>query len=162
MVSLGSLKISFFACRHGAILFHKPVSFPLRLKRVNRWERIASRWRPAFSSHLVSSNRTRPRGQHTRRRITKNLHPRSSEARQENCCPLDKDLLWKSDDRKIELLTRCPFSQRCKKAQTVHPVRGIFFIMGMKPMFVTEKLAQILWFRLCWKPTRQNERRASP
>src|SRR6202521_1391314 len=54
MVSLGSLKISFFACRHGAILFHKPVSFPLRLKRVNRWERIASRRRPAFSSHLIS------------------------------------------------------------------------------------------------------------
>ena len=46
--------------RHGAyplpraILFHKPVSFPLRLERVNRWERIASRWRPAFSSHLIN------------------------------------------------------------------------------------------------------------
>src|SRR5258708_38437810 len=40
--------------RHGAILFHKPVSFPLRLKRVNRWERIASRRRPAFSSHLIN------------------------------------------------------------------------------------------------------------
>jgi hypothetical protein len=37
---------------HGAILFHKPVSFALRLERVNRWERIASRRRPAFSSHL--------------------------------------------------------------------------------------------------------------
>src|SRR5690242_9389555 len=36
----------------GAILFHKPVSFALRLERVNPWERIASRRRPAFSSHL--------------------------------------------------------------------------------------------------------------
>src|ERR1700691_4577307 len=40
--------------RHSATLFHKPVSFPLRLERVNRWERIASRWRPAFSSHLIN------------------------------------------------------------------------------------------------------------
>jgi hypothetical protein len=39
---------------HSAILFHKPVSFPLRLERVNRWERIASRRRPAFSSHLIN------------------------------------------------------------------------------------------------------------
>src|ERR1700694_2033911 len=38
--------------RHSAILFHKPVSFVLRLERVNPWERIASRRRPAFSSHL--------------------------------------------------------------------------------------------------------------
>jgi hypothetical protein len=30
-----------------------PVSF-LRLERVVHWERIASRWRPAFSSHLVN------------------------------------------------------------------------------------------------------------
>src|SRR6185312_13959932 len=37
---------------HSAILSHKPVSFPLRLERVNRWEHIASRRRPAFSSHL--------------------------------------------------------------------------------------------------------------
>jgi len=42
-------------CRHGAILFHKPVSFRLRFERVDHWERIASRWRPAFSSHLISS-----------------------------------------------------------------------------------------------------------
>src|ERR1700758_2497045 len=35
--------------RHGAILFHKPVSFPLRLERVDRWERNPSRRRPAFS-----------------------------------------------------------------------------------------------------------------
>ena len=37
---------------HSAILFHKPVAFELRLERVNPWERIASRRRPAFSSHL--------------------------------------------------------------------------------------------------------------
>src|ERR1700678_840656 len=28
---------------------------PLRLERVVHWERIASRWRPAFSSHLVNA-----------------------------------------------------------------------------------------------------------
>src|SRR5467141_4529901 len=38
----------------------------------------------------------RLRSQHTWRRIRKNLHPRSSEARQESFCPLDKDLSWKS------------------------------------------------------------------
>jgi hypothetical protein len=38
----------------------------------------------------------RLRGKHTRRRILKNLHPRSSEARQESFLPLDKDLSWKS------------------------------------------------------------------
>jgi hypothetical protein len=35
---------------YSATLFHKLVSFPLRLERVNRWERIASRRRPALSS----------------------------------------------------------------------------------------------------------------
>src|SRR5882762_682094 len=29
----------------------------------------------------------------------KNLHPRSSEARRESFCPLDKDLSWKSGNR---------------------------------------------------------------
>src|SRR5260370_32134342 len=41
-------------CLHSAILFHKPVSFALRLERVDHWERIASRRRPAFSSHLIN------------------------------------------------------------------------------------------------------------
>jgi hypothetical protein len=27
----------------------------LRLERVIHWERIASRWRPAFSSHLINA-----------------------------------------------------------------------------------------------------------
>jgi hypothetical protein len=31
-----------------------PVSFFSRLERVVHWERIASRWRPAFSSHLIN------------------------------------------------------------------------------------------------------------
>ena len=38
----------------------------------------------------------RLRGQHTRREIRKDLYPRSSAARQESFCPLDKDLSWKS------------------------------------------------------------------
>jgi len=38
----------------------------------------------------------RLRGQHTRRGIRKNLYPRSSKARRESFCPLDKDLSWKS------------------------------------------------------------------
>src|SRR5580704_13817697 len=37
--------------RHSANLHCRS---PLRLERVVHWERIASRWRPAFSSHLVS------------------------------------------------------------------------------------------------------------
>src|SRR5260221_1693563 len=40
------------------------------------------------------------RSQHTRRRTRKNLHPRSSKARQESFCPLDKDLSWKSTQYK--------------------------------------------------------------
>src|SRR5580693_8875655 len=47
----------------------------------------------------------RLRGPHTRRRIRKDLHPRSSVARRESFCPLDKDLSWKSGSR------RCPLSQ---------------------------------------------------
>src|SRR5713226_10696073 len=47
----------------------------------------------------------RLRSQHTRRRTRKNLHPRSSEARRESLCPLDKDLSWKSDNRKLEKST---------------------------------------------------------
>jgi hypothetical protein len=35
--------------------FVTPIVIPLRLERVNRWERIASHRRPAFSSHLISS-----------------------------------------------------------------------------------------------------------
>ena len=41
----------------------------------------------------------RLRSQHTRRRTRKNLHPRSSEARRESLCPLDKDLSWKSEKK---------------------------------------------------------------
>jgi hypothetical protein len=29
----------------------------MRLERVVHWERIASRWRPAFSSHLIGPDR---------------------------------------------------------------------------------------------------------
>src|SRR6266481_5128480 len=39
-------------CLYSASLFHKPVSFSLCLEHVEHWERIASRRRPAFSSHL--------------------------------------------------------------------------------------------------------------
>src|SRR5882762_8873657 len=40
---------------HSASLFHSRSPFLLRLERVDHWERIASRGRPAFSSHLCSS-----------------------------------------------------------------------------------------------------------
>ena len=39
--------------RHSANLLH--CRSPLRLERVVHWERIASRWRPAFSSHLIGT-----------------------------------------------------------------------------------------------------------
>src|SRR6202790_638595 len=38
---------------NGASLFHSRSPFLLRHERVEHWERIASRGRPAFSSHLV-------------------------------------------------------------------------------------------------------------
>src|SRR5438034_3433668 len=37
---------------NSASLFHSRSPFLLRLERVDHWERIASRGRPAFSSHL--------------------------------------------------------------------------------------------------------------
>src|SRR5262249_38303685 len=37
-----------------------------------------------------------PRGQHDALKNSKSLHPHSSRARQENFCPLDKDLSWRS------------------------------------------------------------------
>src|SRR5882762_9443663 len=40
-----------------------------------------------------------------RRRIRKNLYPRSSEARRKSSCPLDKDLSWKSDYRQRSAFT---------------------------------------------------------
>jgi hypothetical protein len=56
----------------------------------------ASKWKSGSSK----KKEPRLRGQHTRGEETKkNLHPRSSEARPESCCPLDKDLSWKSDYR---------------------------------------------------------------
>src|ERR1700680_4439703 len=39
---------------NGASLFHSRSPFLLRHERVEHWERIASRGRPAFSSHLIS------------------------------------------------------------------------------------------------------------
>src|SRR5579862_2408868 len=36
-------------------------------------------------------------------KIRKNLHPRSSAARRESFCSLDKDLSWKSRYRKLEI-----------------------------------------------------------
>src|SRR5271154_5490353 len=54
---------------------------------------------PANGSLVLSEYRNHGREANTRRRIRKNLHPRSSEARRESFCPLDKDLSWKSDYR---------------------------------------------------------------
>src|SRR5467141_613912 len=59
-----------------------------------------TRWSEAANGSLVLSKiGTTLRGQHTRRGIRKDLHPRSSVARQESFCPLDKDLSWKSGYR---------------------------------------------------------------
>src|ERR1700676_5747463 len=43
-----------FIYPNGASLFHSRSPFLLRHERVEHWERIASRGRPAFSSHLIS------------------------------------------------------------------------------------------------------------
>src|SRR5882762_10151901 len=56
-----------------------------------------TRWSATANGSLVLlKQEPRLRGQHTRRRIRKDLHPRSSVARRESFCPLDKDLSWKS------------------------------------------------------------------
>src|SRR5258708_20617423 len=39
---------------------------------------------------------TAERPTHAAKKFKKNLHPRSSAARRESSCPLDKDLSWKS------------------------------------------------------------------
>src|SRR5258708_16979665 len=39
---------------HSANLLHCRSPFSLCLEHVEHWERIASRWRPAFSSHLIN------------------------------------------------------------------------------------------------------------
>ena len=55
---------------------------------------------PANGSLVLSRNHGREattRGEE----IKTNLHPRSSEARRESFCPLDKDLSWKSDNRNV-------------------------------------------------------------
>src|SRR5208282_6380931 len=41
-------------CPNSASLFHCRSPFLVRFERVDPWERIASRGRPAFSSHLIS------------------------------------------------------------------------------------------------------------
>src|ERR1700676_1872645 len=56
---------------------------------------------PANGSLVLSRNHGREantRGEE----IKKNLHPRSSGACRESFCPLDKDLSWKSRNRKLE------------------------------------------------------------
>src|SRR6267142_408803 len=59
-----------------------------------------TRWSATANGSLVLlKQEPRLRGQHTRRRIRKDLHPRSSVARRESFCPLDKDLSWKSANR---------------------------------------------------------------
>src|SRR5216684_981308 len=63
------------------------------LFKTTRWSETAN------GSLVLLKQEPRLRGQHTRRRIRKNLYTRSSEARWESFCPLDKDLSWKSDYR---------------------------------------------------------------
>src|SRR3984893_2938239 len=63
-------------------------------------ESCASKWKSGSSI----KKKPRLRSQHTRRRTEKNLHPRSSEARQESFLPLDKDLSWKSANRTSPVL----------------------------------------------------------
>src|SRR6266481_9875776 len=58
------------------------------LFKTTRWSETAN------GSLVLLKQEPRLRGQHTRREIRKSLYPRSSQARQESFCPLDKDLSW--------------------------------------------------------------------
>jgi hypothetical protein len=57
---------------------------------------------------------TRPRGQHNALKNLKSLHPRSSRARRESFCPLDKDLSWKSRNRRSNHLYDLRVNQACE------------------------------------------------
>ncbi len=69
----------------------------------------ASKWKSGSSI----KKEPRLRGQHTRRRIRKNLHQRSSKARQENFCPLDKDLSWKSPYKDLATSQKWYLAESC-------------------------------------------------
>src|SRR6202011_5284930 len=52
-------------------------------------------------SLVLSRGHRAERPTHAAKKFKKNLHPRSSEARRESFCPLDKDLSWKSRYRTL-------------------------------------------------------------
>src|SRR6266852_5293247 len=81
---------------------------PLKVSRLAGEHKLnllfkTTRWSETANGSLVLhiKKEPRPRGQDTRREIRRDLHPRSSQARQESFCPLDKDLSWKSGNRKL-------------------------------------------------------------
>src|SRR6266852_5176660 len=71
------------------------ISFETRRKTQTQSSVQPERLRQQMEVWFYLNEEPRPRGQPTRRRIRKNLYPRSSEARRESFCPLDKDLSWK-------------------------------------------------------------------
>src|SRR5271163_960429 len=52
---------------NSASLFHNRSPFLVRFERVDHWERIASRGRPAFSSHLINALTLLRRGDRRRK-----------------------------------------------------------------------------------------------
>src|ERR1700730_11692313 len=105
-------------------------------------ESCASKWKSGSSI----KKKPRLRSQHTRRRTEKNLHPRSSEARQESFLPLDKDLSWKSAYRRTGFraisIVRLRFIEAVKR--TAKPgsrpcgPSAAFFPRGIQPVFCSE------------------------
>ena len=78
------------------------ISFQTGRKTLTPSSVKTTRWSETANGSLVLSRIGTPaESPRTRRRIRKNLHPRSSAARRESFGPLDKDLSWKSGYRKV-------------------------------------------------------------
>ena len=127
------------------------------------------RW--AMSTCLISlvphREEPRPRGQHTRRRNGKDFHPRSSKARRESFCPLDKDLSWKSPYRTLRvgpiftspltalpgitfsLLGRCPTFPTDPLLATMK-IRGTMHFPALNLSTRARGLLALLLFLIAW------------
>jgi hypothetical protein len=82
-----------------------PISFETGRKTQTQSSVKTTRWSETANGSLVLIETTAERPTPAAKN-PKELHLRSSEARRESLCPLDKDLSWKSDYR------TCGFADR--------------------------------------------------
>src|SRR6266852_2540712 len=104
------------------------ISFETRRKTQTQSSVQPERLRQQMEVWFYLNEEPRPRGQPTRRRIRKNLYPRSSEARRESFCPLDKDLSWKSRYRTFE--NQWTGAEKLQRALYAEDVRSTVLVSG--------------------------------